>query len=261
MGPGGTPVVMRLGEAIVVVSGHGMVVRVADGKVLGQVKLPAPSGEKGGDYSATYGSWTAWGDVLLAAHFRGWLYAIRLSIEGDALRQELLWRSAARGDNRNANLIVEGPAHRLYAGPLSQSVPGSKRGKRLGYCILDTRSGEVVRSGGKGGSGYNTAIGFAGGLLVYRSGGWNKDAARSTRFTVQSVPDFALRSEALLAPPRPAGEVAARHVATLGSPYIVWGPAGVSCWGNRIFIRSNDYLWCIGDPAKPFAPPGKGAQP
>ena len=50
-------------------------------------------------------------------------------------------------------------------------------------------------------------------------------------------------------------EVADRHIALLGSPYVVWGVSGITCWGNRIFIRSNDYLWCVGDPEKKWIGP------
>jgi hypothetical protein len=61
--------------------------------------------------------------------------------------------------------------------------------------------------------------------------------------------------------PPPSGEVAERHIAFLGTPYIGWGVAGITCRGNRIFIRSNDYLWCIGDPAKLFVPPEEVMRP
>jgi hypothetical protein len=45
-----------------------------------------------------------------------------------------------------------------------------------------------------------------------------------------------------------------RHIACIGTERVVWGNAGVTCWGNRIFIRSNDYLWCIGDPDAAWVP-------
>jgi hypothetical protein len=55
-----------------------------------------------------------------------------------------------------------------------------------------------------------------------------------------------------LAEPRPEGEVLERHIKLWGLPEIQFGRTHGSCWGNRIFIRSHDYLWCIGDPQQPW---------
>jgi hypothetical protein len=263
MGPGGTPVVMRLGQTTVVVSGHGLVVRVADGKVLGQVRLPLPAGAatkpvededegevsgKSGAFSSTYNSWVAAGDVLYGEHFRGWICAVRLAVAGDALKQELRWRSEWRGDNRDSNLIHHDG--RLWCGPLS----GETKGKG-GYSILAAATGKVLLTGRGIGGGYNTGLGAAAGSLISRTSGWSRDNSRWTSYGVFGFDDLKPKGRGFLAAPKPAGEVAERHIALMGSPYITWGVAGVTCWGNRIFIRSNDYLWCIGDPAKPFVPP------
>jgi hypothetical protein len=58
-----------------------------------------------------------------------------------------------------------------------------------------------------------------------------------------------------LAVPKPDGEIAERHIALLGTPYITWGVAGITAAGKRWFLRSNDYLWCIGDTTKPLVAP------
>jgi outer membrane protein assembly factor BamB len=253
MGPGGTPVVMTLGGATVIVSGNGLVVRVADGRLLGQVSLPAPadapakkaSADDEGEEdaasagSSTYNSWTGAGDVLFAQHFRGWVYAIRLGLTGDVLRQELLWRTTDAGDNRDANLIVHDG--RLYCGPLRGATKGGG-----GYSALDIQTGKVLATGRVGGQ-YNTGLGAADGLLVARTSGWSRENARWTSYGVFDLATLRPKGQGFLAAPKPAGEVAERHIAFLGTPYIAWGVAGITASGNRLFIRSNDYLWCIGE--------------
>jgi hypothetical protein len=74
-------------------------------------------------------------------------------------------------------------------------------------------------------------------------------------YTVVGVPDLRPRGNGYLWPEKPTGEIAERHIAALGTPRLTMSNSGLSCWGNRIFIRDNDYIWCIGDPAKPFVPP------
>jgi hypothetical protein len=88
-----------------------------------------------------------------------------------------------------------------------------------------------------------------------RSSGWSGGNARYTTYSILSLADLKAVGTGLLVQPKPQGEVAERHIAFLGTPYIAWGVGGITCWGNRIFIRSNDYLWCIRDTARQFVPP------
>jgi hypothetical protein len=76
-----------------------------------------------------------------------------------------------------------------------------------------------------------------------------------TQYTVVALPGLKAIGAGYLCPEAPAGEVRERHIARIGTARTVWGAAGITAWGNRIFIRNNDYLWCIGDPAKTFVPP------
>jgi hypothetical protein len=267
MTPGGTPVVMRVPEAkpggaatTVVVSGHGMAVRVSDGRYLGMVRMPLPkdvedmagpeedSGDAGGEgddgASSTYNSWTAAGDVLYCQNMKGWVYAVRLGVAGGDLKQDVLWRSIGPGDNRDPNLICH--ADRVYSGPFE--VPSR------GYSALDARTGRQLACGARPG-GYSTSLGAADGKIVMRSSGWKSVNARYTTYRIVDLADLKPMGEGFLAHPKPEGDVAARHIGFLGTPYIAWGVGGITGWGNRLFIRSNDYLWCIGDPAKPFVPP------
>ena len=266
MGPGGTPVVMRLPDAkaggkttTVAISGNGMVVRASDGKKLEMIRLPSPAGaekqKKDDDAdaaddakpdsngpSSTYNSWTAWRDVLYAEHSRGWVYAIKLALDGDALKQEMLWRSSESGDSRDPNLVYHDG--RLYCGPF---------GKK-GWAALDAATGRALASGPRP-AGYSTSLGVADGKVVMRSSGWSGGNARYTTYSILSLADLKAVGTGLLVQPKPQGEVAERHIAFLGTPYIAWGVGGITCWGNRIFIRSNDYLWCIRDTARQFVPP------
>jgi hypothetical protein len=235
------------------------VVRVSDGKKLDMIRLPLPAGaekqKKDDDAdaaddakpdsngpSSTYNSWTAWKDVLYCEHMEGWVYAIRLALEGGALKQEVIWRSSEDGDNRDPNLVYHNG--RLYCGPFSKG----------GWAALDAATGRGLAAGPRP-QGYSTSLGVGDGKVVMRSSGWASIAARYTTYSIVSLADLKSLGSGLLVQPKPEGEVAARHIGFLGTPYIAWGVGGITCWGNRIFIRSNDYLWCIGDPAKQFAPP------
>lgn len=239
--PGGTPVVMRIPTATsadaplvtVVVSGHGMVVRVSDGAMLGQVTMPKPGEEGPGTPSSTYNSWTAQGDTLFCQNFTGWIYGIKLQLKGDVLHQEMRWRSEVRGDNRDPNLIVAGT--HLIAGPV----------KDIGQIALDILTGKVTAKGPPP-QGYSTGLAAGDGKITFRG---------HPGYTVVSLPDLKPVGSGVLLPPKPAGEVLERHIAFLGKPMIGGGWTGLTCFGNRLYARDTDYLWCIGDPDKPYLPP------
>ena len=262
MGPGGTPVVMRLGNTAIVVSAHGMAVRVSDGKLLGQVKLPKGTPIAQGKevveaendyYGASYNSWVAHGDVLFYQPHAG-LYAVRLKLDGEQLAQEVLWRLDARVDSRNPNLAFH--AGRLYA--------HARKDKRRGIVAIAPATGKILAWGPRTG-GYTTSLAFGGDSAVWstnytgdRTEGKSNPAGTPghgmMQYTVVSLPDLKPLGAGYLCAEAPAGEVRERHIARMGTARVVWGNAGVTAWGNRIFIRNNDYLWCVGDPSKPFVP-------
>jgi hypothetical protein len=263
MGPGGTPVVMRLKDTTVVVSGNGLVVRLTDGKLLGQVKLPkgaeisknknvVPAEED--YYGSSYNSWVAHGDVLFYAPHAG-LYAVRLAVGGDGLTQEILWRLGADTDSRDPNLVYYNG--RLYA--------KASQAKRRGIAAIDPATGKILAWGPVSG-GHDAALAFASGMAVWPTGyigdrteGKSNPATTPghgmATYVVVSLPDLKEVGRGYLCPEAPAGEVRERHIARIGTARVVWGNAGTTCWGNRVFIRNNDYIWCIGDPAKPFVAP------
>ena len=260
MGPNGTPVVMRLGETTVVVSSHGMVVRVADGKYLGQVRFdPPPAGKaevapgdepetgKGGpSYSSSYNSWTARGNVVYALHHLGYIYAIRLTLEKEQLRQEVLWHSAEAGSFSSVNLNV-----------LGDHVYGELG--RQGYRAIEAATGKILFTTGGAGK-YATSV-CATPSLALLPGEWKSGIPVHMVYRVYSLPDLKPVGVGFLAQPRPAGEVKDRWISFLGWPNQNWGAVGVTAWGNRWFMRSDDYLWCIGNPGKPYVPAEPGIKP
>jgi len=277
----GTPVIMRLpvqgqtGHTTVVVTGHGMVVRVADGKPLGQLGFPAElkdggsedqeppplDGDKPGPVPAagllragSFASWVAQGDTLYVVGLRR-LIAVRLGLKGDAFTQEVLW-DVGDVDGRNPNPVVLGQTVFMCQGKSGATVKA-----------LDAATGRILASGPRVAH-YTTNPGFTRDLAVWKesdlSGGAQGCAIQGTpattlgrglvTYTVAGVPDLKPRGKGYLWPESPTGEIAERHIAALGWPRLAANNSGLACWGNRIFIRDNDYLWCIGDPAKPFVP-------
>ena len=271
MVPGGTPVVMVLNGTPVVVSGHGMVCRIADGKFLGQVGFPAHLVQKGGASdddgakpaeataqglvtAGSYTSWVAKGDLLYAVAL-GRLIAVRLGLKGEALTQDLRW-NITDVDGRNPNPVIQGQSLFVFQGKKGASVKA-----------LDAATGKILASG-PGTAGYTTNLGFTRDLAIWKasdqSGGAQDVAFQGTpathlgrglvTFAIVGLPDLKPKGTGYLWPESPAGEIAERHIAALGTARLAKSNAGLACWGNRIFIRDNDYLWCIGDPAKPFVP-------
>jgi outer membrane protein assembly factor BamB len=241
--PGGTPVVMRIASGqpagpltTAVVSGHGLVVRVSDGALLGQVTMPRPGEADPGTPSSTYNSWTAKEDVLFCQRIHDWYYALRLQIENNALRQELKWRSTEIGYNPGANLILAGD--RLIVGPVGKVAEGQ--------VALDILTGKETARGPSP-AGYSTGLGAGDGKIVFRAGVGS--------YSVVRLPDLKPIGGGVLVAPKPTGEVRQRHIAFLGKAQIGGGWTGITCFGNRIYARDTDYLWCIGDPEKPYLPP------
>jgi hypothetical protein len=185
MGPNGTPVVMRLPAAdtsgpatTVAVTAHGMVVRVSDGKTLGQVRFAVEGkkeeGQPAAEYSSTYNSWVANGDILYAQHEAGFIQATRLTCKGDELQQEKLWSTASaeakpvvRMDGRDSNLAVVGDF--LRGGTWSGYVNG---GRWIATGALNLRDGTLDARRGPKSGGFSTAFGYTSDLLVMRTGNW-----------------------------------------------------------------------------------------
>ena len=110
----------------------------------------------------------------------------------------------------------------------------------------------MVRENGRCGR-WNTAPGFGLDKVVLRAAA----ETRYSTYTIHDSSDLKKLGTGFLAVAAPSDELRDRHIALMGTSMLNWGAAGVTCWGNRIFVRNNDYLWCLGDPAKPFAPPEK----
>jgi hypothetical protein len=269
MAPGGTPVVMRLpalskaeggnpassgnsagASETVVVANHGLTVRVRDGKLLGQVRL---SSEKK-PYQASYYSAVAHGDVVFLGGEFGPLEGVRLTITGETLAQEMVWKDKLGYDNRNINLIY---AHdRIYGGPIDTKPT-------VWFGALNASTGELLKLGnGVGPKGYSTGLAVTADRVIVKDGGYRNASRLRQRFGIATMPDVDRAGWGYLVPPPMPEEVRARHIAFLGraagaesNDEHAWGHGGLAAWGNRLFIRNNDYIWCIGDPDKPWIPP------
>jgi hypothetical protein len=234
----------------VVVANHGLTVRVRDGKLLGQVCL---SSEKK-PYQASYYSAVAHGDVVFFGGEFGPLEGVRLSITNDALGQELVWKANMGYDNRNINLIY---AHdRVYGGPLDSR-------NNVWFGALDAKTGELLKLGKwLVPKGYSTGLAVTGDRVIAKDNGYHNANRLRQRFGIATMPQLGKTGWGYLVPPPMPEEVRARHIAFLGraagaeiNDEHAWGHGGLAAWGNRIFIRNNDYLWCVGDPGKQWVPP------
>jgi outer membrane protein assembly factor BamB len=258
MAPGGTPVVMELGKTRVVVSGHGMVVRVADGKLLGMVSVPntnetesaaneAPPSLDGADrapatnsnaeaevFGSTYSSWVADKDVIYATSEKRGMGAVRLRLDGDKLVSEPIWLD--KGFNN-----MEGPNLAVFAGALYGVVA-----KKRGFAEMNPATGGVVAT-------TTAPAGWCTGWVISRDGVAVYKGGKSG-FLVCQLPGMKPLGEGSL-DDTPTSEQRERNIAQLGFPVVNSGPAGITAFGNRIFYRTNHYLWCIGDPTQAWIPP------
>jgi hypothetical protein len=253
MGPGGSPIVMTLDGVTVAVTAHGAVVRVRDGKLLGQLKVegkrrdtPNDVLSQGGqprDYGASYTAWVPWKDIVFASrmgHYTTW--AIRLKVEGDELQQTLLWCSAKTDGKDDTGYPQVVWQDRLYT---------------TGGQELEPLTGKVLNRGSPRVCGYtqgNThSLACGDGKLVFATQLQSPHAGPNEviRFAIVGIPGLKTLGVGAICEPAPVGEVRERHIAFLGYR-LFFGYATPTVWGNRIFIRSNDYLYCFGDPGQPF---------
>jgi hypothetical protein len=214
-----------------------------------------------GQYPCGYLSHVAHGDVFLWNNWKTGPYGSQLGIAGDKLSQKTLWRFGGR-------CAANGPPNFVLFDDLLcvKGSPGRKPAKGKGYAMLDPQTGKIIRQGSVSGW-----AAFASGTVVSRGGGRLRGANDKTEnkvanpsrvpgfglnsFGFNTLPDLKSAGYGYLCPEAPAGDVAERHIATIGTSRVVPTRAGISCWGNRIFIRDNDYLWCIGDPKAAYLSP------
>lgn len=264
MGPGGTPVVLDLNGTAVVIAGHGLVARARDGKILGQISAKEEDGKP--LYPGGYQSATGAGDVYYAPSFGGRVMAMRLRLDGENLTWEQLWITPAKkrapGSCGQSLLVHDG---RVYGGVIATGF--YKNAAVVG--AFDAKTGELVAKGDRGFPGNTHASCIADGKLIITANGFgvpaemtaaaqNGKAKTGTQraFAIFDVKTMKRLGEGLLAMDAdPEGDIRGRHIAHMGMDEINWGPSGPTAYGNRIFIRSNDHLYCIGDPKTPYVPP------
>lgn len=244
MAPGGTPVVMRLGQTSIVVSAHGMAVQVSDGKFLGLMTVEAAKAPKGESdrytleqedrkpFGASYTSWTAEGDVIYGMATRG-CGAFRLGLDGDRLTCTTLWIVKEFGNIEHANLnIFKG---HLY-GPTV---------KDKGLAEIDAATGSLKGAGPWPG---HWCTGWAitqDDIAIYKL--QTPKSSKGIVFGIFKLPGMQKVGTGSLEE-QPSPEQHERNIGMLGMNGGGTSPSGVTAFGSRIFYRSNHYLWCIGSP-------------
>ncbi len=140
---------------------------------------------------------------------------------------------------------AEGPNLAVFSGRLY-----GVNVKRSGFAAIDPVSGAVGPTGPAFGS---WSVGWAisrDGAAVYKSG----INGRTIGFTLIQLPDLKVLGTGTL-DDSPSARQREHNIGMLGQPEVNVGPAGVTAFGNRIFYRSNQHLWCIGDPKAAWVPP------
>ncbi len=226
------PRVVDLGGTKVVIVGTGEqrpgpdgddVFRLSDGTILGQV--PGTTSAK-----MSVDGPVMLGDVVY--HYSGhWrdrtIHATRLSLDADGmLKTEKLW-SAKKNDLRKFSLW-RATAHegRLYHGPVEIDA-------RTGKVLVDRRPAArkryCWRSGLIVGDAY-LSIDHAGGEFVFRDRKSGKEIARSTL------------------PLNPSGghSEKRKRQETNGPKWEILGAAVPMPWKDRLYIRTMDFVYCIG---------------
>ncbi len=241
----GTPRPLRIGDVRAVASPAGVVVRLEDGKVLaekiglfaggagfvsdGKDTLFGVNGRSGGQYNCP-------DDRLFAREeeLKGYMVAIRFAPAGrDRMEPALLWKAQVKGED--APLYHDG---RIYKGTV----------------VLDAATGKVISAGRhrppRSDQGW---ILVDGKLIGQRHDGTYPvvDAAAAKVLATNQLDAF---------PPEPTKEKLEQitSVAKCGETgtWYVWN-AGRSlpfASGNRLFIRTFDALYAIGEPGAPFRP-------
>jgi hypothetical protein len=129
---------------------------------------------------------------------------------------------------------MEGPNLAVYAGRL-YGVAVKKRG----FAEIDPATGKV-------GAATTAPAGWCTGWVISRDDVAVYKGGKSG-FLICQLPGMKSLGEGAL-DDTPTPEHKERNIAQLGFPVVNGGPAGITAFGNRIFYRSNHYLWCIGDP-------------
>ena len=255
--PNSAPVHIRLGGTDYVYLTSSEILRVADGKVVGKLDHPADVAGKERSHGKYFGAHTqsiARGDRIWVAHAGygggaeralGGVYAYRLTRDGEKVSGELLWQRDGSNDNFCINL--DGEELYIY---------------QRGLSVVNAADGKVLREIGRISHNATTFAVTDRHVILFRGAdqpkrtpepGYRGEGVLSfyDKKTLKKV------GEGTLLMDEPTDEVIAKRIARVASDWWEWGASSPTAWGNRIFIRSHDALYCIGDPNAPMALPQK----
>lgn len=248
-GPGSSPQPLDLGGVKAVYLSSGQVLRLKDGKVLGQLKHP---GYEAGHFG-NYGESIARGDLLFVNHGsygcpQPGVFAYRLSLAGETLQNTLLWKFSGIRDRITGSyqhLILDGD--RLIVAD-RDAVVAADSGKVLAFL--------------HGISGMDPGPSLADGMLLtvrrnYRvrpnpQGYTGPSYAPGADILLHDAATFRQVGQGILEEDPAVGDKLRQRTSTLTTAS--WGCSGwggqqgaiaITAEGRCLFLRSNDNLYAI----------------
>jgi outer membrane protein assembly factor BamB len=243
--PIGSAAILDLDGTKVVLLTRGNAYRVRDGKQLAAPVVPEMRGMAHHTYVVDYqknivyfGSGGHSGHDKWEKHEFGIAaYAVRLTLDGERLVGEVLWKSKDKLGIDDKTPVIHG---RLLLGCGKGATIDRFTGEKVGESDISTGQGMVI------------AGGHAWGGL-----GHHRTPLKVAPLTADGV---AATITNHLGHVGPFDEDQRAKMRSYGSEHIsnwyAWaiGRSYPFFSGNRVFYRTFDHLYCIGDPSKPFAP-------
>jgi outer membrane protein assembly factor BamB len=238
----GTASVLRFGDTPVILQPRGLAQRASDGKVLADPVLPAMRGMAQNMYAVDPATNTVYFGVGGHSGFEQWgehkfskgTYAVRLHLDGDVLRGELLWKKDATLGDATA-VFWRG---KIYSGGFALDAA---TGEQAGRHDIDTAQGWVIAGGRLWGGlchevphlqsapiGADGLVGATATSLIGKLDGFSdEEKARMRTYGSEGIGKW--------------------YGWAIGRGYPIFS-------GNRIFVRTFDHLYAIGEPGSPFTP-------
>lgn len=259
--PNCSPAPFNLGGTDFIYLHSGEILRVADGEVAGQLQHPADAAGKKrthGKYFGAHSQSIAQGDRVWVLHTGygggagralGGVYAFKLTQTDGKVSGELLWQRSGTGDN----FAIALDGQNLYVYNKEMALLDAENGKVLREqkrCSHRAPSFAVTR---------DHLITLNASRPPKRNADPNYRDTGTLHFYDKKT--LAEVGKGTLLMDLPEGDVLKKRIARVAGPWWQWGRSSPTAWGNRVFVRSHDALYCIGDPDKPFVAPEERSKP
>ncbi len=237
----------------------GEMLRAADAKVVGQLEHPAFHDRENYDrepntrHFGAHAPSIAVGDMIYIQHngygggggnAQAGLYAFQVRQEGEQVVGDLRWWHAGReGD---AIIYQQQSVYRIGGRNSSRFDALTGEQQQEGQRLRTGTIGPIIAD--------NYIITVRRSLRPRRRASAEQRAAFEASITVH-FHDKQTMSQVgqanLLADP-PEGETLRKRQARVMGPWWNGSSSSPTAWGNRVFVRCHDAIWCIGDPSVPF---------